>query len=141
MCLFGEELAELYGSGDGILRVVVHAAFADRLIDVAKAGRGDASGCIDGAEIGEGDTQRSVGGPSAFLVEVGHAEFIHPDLAALDVFRVVAYTDHNCLHFGQARVAHHADFVQLAIGVELGVDGGEADARSAFALGAVATVL
>ena len=120
--LLGEELTQLQRGGDTELRIIIHPALRQGLIQRSETGSLDTSTRVDRTQIRERHAQVRVSRPTAILIEIGHTKLIDPDLTTLDLIRVVTHTDHDHLDLSQTWVTNDADRIAGIILVSLRID-------------------
>ncbi len=121
--LLGQQAAQVYVRGDGIVDVVLVGAAHHALFDASEAGRLHLGGYVDRADVGKLHVQVALRGPSALVGELLQAQLVAPHLHALHRTAIVPDAYHNGLHLAQRRVAHDGDAVAgpflVVVGEEL----------------------
>ena len=87
-----------------------------------KAGRFDTSAHIHRSQVGKRNIQIRISSPPTFFIEVGQAQFVHPNFPALQLITHVTHTDHDCLHFGKTRIAFDTDRITIVVRIPTRID-------------------
>ena len=119
--LFRQESTHIHLHSHVNIVVVVHATVLQTLIHRAKSGGFFMISEIDGSDIAQTQIGIHLCRPTAFLVEIGYAQFIHPNRTLFGVGRSVTHTHHHHAHITQRRVTQHRNHIVGVVGVRLRV--------------------
>ena len=120
--LFREQLTQFDRGRHVILFEVFHPAFVQRLVESTETSRFDTSAHIHRSQVGKRNIQIRIGRPSTFFIEVGQAQFVHPNFPTLQLITHVTHTDHDCLHFGKTRITFDTDRIAIVVRIPTRID-------------------